>query len=184
VARLKKPATVGDLIRSLAVILIPLVVITVLFTNLPTDHPVKEVDWRPVLATAREEAPYPVLAPANLPEGWRPTRVAWVPEGRPGLNGDPSPRNLWELGFLTPDDTYVGLHQGDQQVQDLVAQESRQGAPDGTSVVGGQQWQRLVSADDRTRSLVLTSPGVTTVVSGDLEYAGLEAYASTLTAGG
>ena len=51
------------MIRSLAVILIPLVIITVLFTDLPNDHPVTEVDWTPVLTTAREQAPVPGAGP-------------------------------------------------------------------------------------------------------------------------
>ena len=46
--------------------------------------------------------------------------------------------------------------------------------------MSGQVWQRMVSSDGRTRSLVLREPEVTTIVSGDLHYAALEAYASTL----
>ena len=106
------------MIRSLAVILIPLVIITVLFTDLPKDAQVSEVDWTPVLTTAREEAPFPVLAPTNLPDGWRATRVSWVNEGEPVLNGDPSVRNQWQLGFLSPDDVYLGLVQGDLRPDD------------------------------------------------------------------
>ena len=106
------------MIRSLAVILIPLVVITIIFTNTPDDHPVKEVDWKPVLATAQAEAPFEVLAPANLPEGWRATRVNWVPQGQPYLNGEASPRNLWQIGFLSPDDVYIDLNQGDARPQE------------------------------------------------------------------
>ena len=68
-ARANRMATPGDMIRSLAVILIPLVIITVLFTDLPDDKPVTEVDWQPVLAVARRDAPFPVLAPTNLPAG-------------------------------------------------------------------------------------------------------------------
>jgi hypothetical protein len=180
VARAARQATVGDMIRSLAVILIPLAVITIIFTNLPKDHPVKEVDWKSVLATARKEAPFEVLAPVNLPAGWRATRVTWVPQGQPYLNGEPSPRNLWQVGFLTPDDVFIDLNQGDVRPQDMVDQQSRDGTPDGSSVVGGRTWQRLISPDGRTRSLVLQAPDVTTIVSADLPYEGLEAYASTL----
>ena len=179
-----RQSTVGDMIRSLALLVIPLAVIAVIFTNLPDDHPVKEVDWKPVLATARKEAPYPVLAPTNLPDGWRATRVAWVPQGKPYLNGEASPRNLWQLGFLTPDDAFIDLNQGDVQPQDMVDQQSRAGTPDGSSVVAGRTWQRLVSPDGRTRSLVLGSPDVTTVVTADLPYEALEAYASTLSNSG
>ena len=168
------------MIRSLAVILIPLVIITVLFTDLPKDAQVAEVDWTPVLATAREEAPFPVLAPTNLPPGWRATRVSWVKEGEPVLNGQASARNQWELGILTSDDLYLALVQGDLRPDDLVEKETRAGRSDGESTVSGQVWERRVSSDDRTYSLVLREAKVTTIVSGDVAYPALEAYASTL----
>ena len=170
------------MVRSLAVILIPLLVITVLFTRNLDDAPVTEVDWRAVLATARKEAPYPVLAPTALPEGWRATRVAWVRTGEPHVGGAPSARNLWQLGFLTPDDVYIALSQGDLQPAQMVDEASRDGTPDGTALVGDQEWERRVSPDERTRSLVSRSAKVTTVVAGDLPYEALEAYASTLSA--
>jgi len=168
------------MIRSLAVILIPLVVITIIFTSTPKDHPVKEVEWQPVLATARKEAPFQVLAPANLPAGWRATRVTWVPQGEPYLNGETSPRNLWQIGFLTPQNVFIDLNQGDMRPQEMVDQQSRAGTADGSSVVAGQTWQRLISPDGRTRSLVLRGPDVTTIVTADLPYEALEAYVSTL----
>jgi len=176
----KKPATAGDMIRSLLLILVPLLIIAAVFTNLPSDHPVKVVDWKPVLATARRDAPFPVLAPTNLPEGWRATQVRFVKQGDADLDGKPSPRNLWELNFLTPDNTFIGLDQGDLQPQDLIDDKTRKAAADGTSTVGDQTWQRMVTADGRTRSLVTQQPKVTTIVSGDLPYEALEAYASTL----
>jgi hypothetical protein len=172
------------MIRSLALILIPLVILTVLFTDLPDDRPVKEVDWRPVLATARRDAPFPVLAPTNLPASWRATQAEWVEVGEPFRNGEPSVRNLWQLGFLNPDDVFIGLDQGDLRADDLVDEQSREGTADGQSTVGGQVWQRLISPDGRTRSLVLRDAKVTTIVSGDLPYAALEAYAATLSTSG
>jgi Protein of unknown function (DUF4245) len=137
-----------------------------------------------VLATARKEAPFEVFAPTNLPDGWRATRVSWVPQGQPYLNDQPSPRNLWQIGFLSPDDAFIDLNQGDVRPQEMVDQQSRSGTPDGSSVVAGQTWQRLVSSDGRTRSLVLRRSDATTVVSADLPYEALEAYVSTLSAGG
>ena len=173
-------ATPGDMIRSLAVILIPLVIITVLFTRLPDDKPVAEVDWTAVLTDAREEAPFPVLAPRNLPEGWRATQAEWFKTGDPYRDGRPSVRNLWSLGFLTPDAVFVGLDQGDLEPEDMVEEQSRDGTADGSSTVAGQAWERLVSPDGRTRSLVRREPAVTTILSGDLAYEALEAYAGTL----
>jgi len=184
VARTARQATAGDMIRSLALIVIPLLVIAIIFTDVPDDHPVKEVDWKPVLATAQKQAPFDVLAPTNLPEGWRATRVNWVPQGRPHLNGEASSRNLWQIGFLSPDDVYIDLNQGDARPQEMVDLQSREGMPDGNSVIAGQTWQRLVSPDGRTRSLVLRGPSATVVVSADLPYEALEAYASTLSSTG
>lgn len=183
-ARPKKPATTGDLIRSLVVIIIPLVLITLFFTRNLGDHPVQVVSWQPVLAQARSEAPYPVLAPVNLPPGWRAVQVSWVKVGEPYLNGDPSARNQWKLGYLTSDDVFVGLTQGDLQPDQLVKDETRAGVPDGQSVVGDQTWERRVSPDGRTRSLVSSAPRVTTVVSGDLSYDSLDTYASILSSSG
>jgi Protein of unknown function (DUF4245) len=185
VARADRVAsTPGDMVRSLAVILIPLVILTVLFTDVPDDRPVAEVDWRPELATARRDAPFPVLAPTNLPAGWRATQADWVEVGEPFLNGEPSVRNLWQLGFLNPDDVFIGLDQGDRRADDLVEEQSRAGTPDGESTVNGQAWQRLISPDGRTRSLVRREAKVTSIVSGDLPYAALEAYTATLSASG
>lgn len=184
VARSNRSAGPADMIRSLAVILIPLVIITALFTDLPDEKPVEEVNWKSVLAVARKQSPYPVLAPTNLPPGWRATRATWVKAGDPHLNGDPSVRNLWQLGFLTPEDTYVSLGQGDDQIEDFIAEQTRQGTIDGESTVGGQTWQRRLSPDGRTRSLVRQDTEATAVVSGDLDYAALEAYAATLSSTG
>ena len=183
-ARPKKPATMGDLFRSLLVIIVPLVLITIFFTRNVGDHPVKVIDWRPVLTVARSEAPYPVLAPVNLPSGWRAVQASWVKVGEPGLNGDPSPRNIWQLGFLTADDVFIGLSQGDLQPVPFINDETREGVADGQSVVGDQTWERRVSPDGRTRSLVETTPKVTTVVSGDLPYEALDTYAGILSSSG
>jgi hypothetical protein len=184
VAQANRLASPGDMVRSLAVILIPLVILIVMFTNLPDDRPVTEVDWRPVLATARRDAPFPVLAPTNLPDGWRATQAGWTKVGEPARNGQPSVRNLWQLGFLNPDNVFIGLDQGDMAADDLVDEQTRAGTADGESLVNGQVWQRLRSPDGRTRSLVRRDPKVTSIIAGDLPYAALEAYGATLSTSG
>jgi hypothetical protein len=183
VARDKKPATTGDLIRTMLVILVPVVLITVFFSRNLGDYPVQEVDWKPVLAQARKEAPYPVLAPEGLPPSWRPTQVSWVETGEPYLNDQASVRNQWRLGFLDPNDIFISVNQGDAKPEDFVAEATRAGMVDGESLVADQSWTRYVSPDERTRALVRTSPAVTTVVVGDTTYQALEAFTSTLTSG-
>jgi hypothetical protein len=171
------------MVRSLAVILVPVLLITFVATRNLRDHPVTVVDWQPVLAQARQQAPYPVLAPTDLPKEWRPTRVAWVKLGDPVLNGEPAVRNTWLLGFLDPDDIYIALNQGDRKPAEFIADETRQGLPDGQSVLTSGTWERRISPDQRTRSLVMSTPKVTTIVVGDTSYASLESYVGTLKAG-
>lgn len=178
-----KLATPGDMVRSLVVILIPVIAITYFFTRTPDEPAIRALDWRPVLAQAREQAPYPVLAPRAVPADWRATRVNWVPQGQPYLNGEPSPRNLWQLGFLDSTNTYIELDQGDRAVADLVEDKTRDGFVDGSSVVEGETWERRLSGDERTRSLVRTTDEATTVVAGDVSYDRLESFAATLAAG-
>lgn len=179
-ARAKKRQTAGDMIRSLVVILLPVLLLTMLFTRNLDDAPVTVVDWQPVLAQAREQSPYPVLAPVSLPPEWRATQVRWVKRGEPYLDGAAAVRNTWQLGFLAPDDSYIALNQGDTRPDEFVADQSRDGLPDGESSIGGQRWQRLWTEDERTRSLVLKTPQVTTVVVGDTSYEALESYVATL----
>jgi hypothetical protein len=169
------------MVRSLVVILVPILLITALFTRNLDDHPVDVVDYRAVLAQARREAPFPVLAPANLPETWRATRAEWIRQGEPYLE-QPSVRNRWQLGFLSPESVFVSVEQGDVAAGEFVDDVSREGVPDGRSEIDGQRWERRISPDGRTRSLVRITPEVTTVVVGDTTYAGLEAFASTLRA--
>lgn len=178
-----RTASTGDMVRSLAVILLPVIAITYFFTRTPEGPTIRPVDWTPVLVQARAQAPFPVLAPRAVPEAWRATRVTWVPEGRPHLNGEPSPRNLWELGFLDAGNTYVELAQGDLEARELVEDKTREGLPDGTSDVAGTAWERRISSDERTRSLVRGGEDVTAVVVGDLPYAELETFAATLSPG-
>ena len=62
-------------------ILVPILVITIFFSRYLDDYQIQLVDWQPVLAQAREQAPYPVLAPEGLPRTWRATQVTWVQTG-------------------------------------------------------------------------------------------------------
>jgi hypothetical protein len=179
-AQAKRPTTGRDMLLSLLVILVPLAIIVAIFSQGPRDAAVETVDWEPVAATASRQAPYRVLAPAELPAGWRATRVSWTRIGEPDPTGNDSVRNRWQLGVLTDSDLYIELDQGDKQAKEMVDDLSRRGEPDGTSTVDGQAWKRLVTDDDRTRSMVLATPRVTTIVTGDVSYSMLETYLGLL----
>lgn len=171
------------MVISLAVLLIPIVAITLFFTQRVPGPPVQVVDWKPVLAQAREQANFPIWAPTELPNGWRPTQVSWVQRGNPDLTGNPVPADRWQFGTLNAQDVYLGIDEQAGGGADFVATASRNGVADGQSVIGANTWQRLVTNDrQQTRSLVLTTKQATTVVSGDVPYDQLEAFVRTLTA--
>ena len=167
------------LLVAMVVLLVPMLLIMAWFTRIP-EPAVNLVDYRPVVAAARQADPYPVAAPASLPDGWLAIRARWTARGKLGVDREPVPGNTVELGFLSPDKRYFAVDQRDEQPELFVADVSRDGRPDGQSTVKGVAWTRYVSADRRTHSLARTGPGYVTLVSGDVPYQDLEAFAATL----
>lgn len=178
-ARSPRNSSAVHMLVAMLVLLVPVVGLTWMFTRDPQPQ-VAAIEYRPVAEQAAAEASYPVLVPANLPDGWVATRARWTPTGRPGVGGDPVPGDTWQLGFLSPQETYLALDQRDAAVEPFVADVTRSGRADGESAVAGRAWQRYTSSDGRTRSLVLREDEDVAIVSGDVPYEALEAFASTL----
>ena len=175
----KRNESVIHMLVAMVVLFIPVILITQLFTKDP-EPPINPIDWEPVAAQAAAEASYEVLAPTNLPDGWVATRARFIGVGKPQLGGDPAPGDTFQLGFLSPEQRYFALDQRDVAPEAFVVAVTRQGRPDGESSVGGEAWVRYVSEDDRTRSLVNQDADAVAIVSGDLPYEALEAFAATL----
>lgn len=174
------------MIRSLAVILIPILLLTWLLTNNLNDHPVEKVDWRPVLETAQATVDWPVQAPVGLPEGehgWVPNRVSFLKVGDRTIDGGVSPRNHWRLGYLSPDQIYYEINQGDGELEGFIWDVTRQGRRVGDEPIEGRTWERWQSSDGRTRSLVLREGPTATLVTADAEFIDLQQFARTLRAG-
>lgn len=167
------------MVVAVAALLVPVVLIYLWFSRIPEPE-VRAVDWQPVVAQARAEAPFPVAVPRNLPGDWVVVRARWTPLGEPGLNREPAIGNTFQLGFLTNQQIYLGLDQRDADRRGLIREVTRDGIADGESMLAGVGWQRFVSKDDRTRALVRVSTGDTLVISGDVPYEALEAFAATI----
>ncbi len=167
--------TVGDLTRSLILLLIPVFLVAAFWASRRDEpNPVRVVDYAPTLAAAREAASFPVLAPEGLPEGWRATNVSFEQ-----VDDDES---RWHLGFVTPDDEYVSIDQSNGDADDLLEEVLTATAEDGSSTAAAASWQRLVEVDvrDPDRAIVRTVDGVTTVVLGTGPYEQLEEFAERL----
>ncbi len=131
--------------------------------------PAPTVDYTSVLAQARSQAPFPVLAPTSLPAGWRATSVEWSGSG---------PEKAWHLGLLTSQDAYVGLEQGNAITQTFVTEHTRANEPGAPVQIAGQTWQTLTSGNET--ALVLAGDGVTTMVTGTASESQLVAFAASL----
>lgn len=168
------------MVISMAVIMVPLLFITWVFTNDPAPE-AEPTDVAPVLALAEAESPYPILRADNLPDEWVPTRVAWAEDGSQWITNDPAVGNSWQLGYIAPNGIYVAVQQRDREVEaflDDVTQEARMA--DDVTELPGRTWEHWVSRDEQTRSLVWRDGDMVAVVSGDTDFDQLAAFAGSL----
>lgn len=165
---------------SLAVLLIPILILVWIYSS-PGDETVEQVDVPPVLKVARAEAPYPVLAPVGLPEGWVPNRVRWAAEGEPWLNGEPSPANAWQVGYINPAGIYVALQQRDGSGVSFIVEVTQEGTAGDAEVIGDYVWTRYTAKEGATKSLVAEVGESTAIVAGDTSFEELAEFAATLT---
>ncbi|MEV7865711.1 DUF4245 domain-containing protein [Streptomyces sp. NPDC088124] len=164
--------TVRDMFLSMAVIGIVVAVIYVFIPHDDTPAPVKAVDYRVELVTARRAAPYPVLAPAGLAQTWKATSVSYQRQND----------NAWHLGYLDPDGQYVAVEQSTAAAKKFVAEVSHEAEDTGeTQRVAGEAWQRWKGP--KYDALVRTEGDATTVVTGTASYERLAEMAEALEAG-
>ncbi|WSB00560.1 DUF4245 domain-containing protein [Streptomyces sp. NBC_01794] len=147
--------TVRDMVLSMAVIG---AVVAVIYMFIPHDDkadPVKAVDYRVELLTARRAAPYPVAAPEGLAKEWKPTSVSYERAGA----------DAWHLGFLDPDGEYIAVEQSTAPAGKYIAKVSQQARETGkTQQVGGVAWR--LWEGPKYDALVREDKGSTTVITG------------------
>jgi hypothetical protein len=162
--------TVRGMILSLLVIGAAVAVIYTLF--IPHDDkadPVKRVDYRVELITARRAAPYPVAAPVGLPAAWKATSVTY----------DQADGHSWHIGFLDPAGQYVAVEQSTSPTKGYVTDVSQNAKNTGrTQQIAGARWQRWTGG--RYDALVRTGDGATTVVTGTASSGDLAKMAAAL----
>lgn len=167
-------ASASELLRTAAV-LVGVLALMVLAINtfMRPEAPEREtIDYSGVLEQVRAEYPYPVVAPATLPDGWRATSVNHQVDAA---------GHRWRLGFLIGDRGFVGLEQSDGEIASYLADRLRDFVAEGVSTVDGEQWERrLQTRQPEDRALVRVEDGVVTIVRGTESYDALEQFVSTL----
>lgn len=166
--------TVGDMVRSLALVLVLVGVAVVFYLAGRPDPVVREVQYTDALALARQSASYDVLAPQPLPDGWRATSA------RARTEGDAT---TWHLGLVTAAGSYAAVEQSDGERRDFVDRFAAEARPGGTSTVDGTTWRRLADGSPEERALVRTVDGVTSLVVGSAGWDELEELAASLRGG-
>ncbi|MFF8615190.1 DUF4245 domain-containing protein [Streptomyces sp. NPDC015350] len=161
--------TVRDMFLSMAVIS---AVAGSAYIFIPHDenaNPVKAIDYRVELLTARRAAPYPVAAPDGLVGDWKPTSVSY----------SRAQGNSWHLGFLDPDGKYVAVEQSTSPAKKYVTEVSQDARDTGrTRQVAGEDWQHWKG--DKYDALVRLDKGSTTVVTGSASTERLAEMAAAL----
>jgi Protein of unknown function (DUF4245) len=163
--------TVGDMVRSMALVLVVVAVVVLLTLRHEPGEKVTRVDFSEMLAQARSAASYDVLAPVGLDKAWIATSARADSEGN---------AVTWHLGFVTPDGHYAAVEQSDGSAAGLLAEHVQGASRSGTRTVLGVPWQQLVGGQPEPRALETRGTGVTTLVTGNASFAELAQLAGAL----
>ncbi len=152
-------------------------------TRVDPPDPVRPVDYVQPARFAQEEAPYEVLTPRALPEGWTATSVRFQPAAED---------RSWHVGVLTEDQRYIGIEQAERTPEAMVADFVDEEAQEGGEVdIDGRTWRvwtdpgRDPGADPGTApagdlALVREDDDATTLVVGTVSQDELGEFVATL----
>lgn len=131
----------------------------VVFRDLVRDEPatpVRAIDYERPAEYAKGEASFDLVAPRELPDGWKATSVRYTP-GRD---------EAWHIGFLTGEGRYVGLEQSLALPSTMVRDHVDENAAQGDDVdIDGATWQTWADEDGDTALLREERDLVTLVVT-------------------
>jgi hypothetical protein len=165
----------ANMIRSLAlVVLICLALVGWMAFKQSGVDTVREVDPTSTVQLAAARAGYPVVAPAGLPDAYRPTSA----RTDAGSTEDGGPVTL-EIGYLTPSDEFAGFVVSDDARAAAVAGVLDGAQQQGTVDLGGQTWTRSTTERGET-ALSRETDGVTVLVTGSAPDQQLETVATAV----
>jgi hypothetical protein len=174
-ARRRGTETVGDMIRSISLVLVPVALVAaVAILSSPRTPAVRDVDAAPAIEAARQAAPFTVVTPEPVPSSWSTTNAS--------LDGGGDVATL-RLDYVAADGGYVGFVQtNDGEAADVVLALLPDAAPDGSSDVDGQAWERWRENGVQDPDVALVRQGDDSVVLlvGSGDYSALEDVASRL----
>jgi hypothetical protein len=139
----------------------------------------RNVDYRQVAAQA--DVPGVTLAAPALPKGFSSNRADYTDKTADGVD-------VWTVGFLTPDEQYIGLQQGIRANPTWVANQLDQHRATGTRSIGGTRWTVYDRRDEgqdagnKVYALVGAFGADTIVLTGTADDASFRTVASAVAA--
>lgn len=129
------------------------------------------VDVPAIANQAAGDAGYAPLAP-ELPEGWSSNYARWEASNSSGVP-------VWEVGYLTPETTFIRLSETNAGNPTWIAQVSGDGSVAGERTAGGQTWE-LRDSPEGEASMVLEKDGLTVVLTGKADLAEFDVLAEAV----
>jgi hypothetical protein len=155
----------------------------VLVVAIPAPHAAQPVtiSYRGDQAALARLAPYPAVAPVNLPAAWTPVGSNLTAGGAAGAGSV-----TWALDFTTPGGALASLEETNASAAPFVRRMTNGGtvllpAQPPPSGLGGKAWTFSATPARGQRSLFATSAaGFTVVVTGNASWADLRLLAASL----
>ncbi|MGY1703701.1 DUF4245 domain-containing protein [Geodermatophilus sp. SYSU D00697] len=165
----------ANMVRSLApLVLICLLIVGWVAFRQSGEERVLQVDPSTTVQLAAERAAYPLVAPTDLPDGYRPTSART--DAGQADEGDPV---TVEIGYLTPAEEYAGFVVSDDARAEPVTRVLDGAEEQGTVDVAGRSWTRSTTERGET-ALWREDAGVTVLVTGSADDAELEEVAAAV----
>ncbi|HEY2673533.1 MAG TPA: DUF4245 domain-containing protein [Rugosimonospora sp.] len=161
-----------DMALSIAVLVIPIFLLLGVYrVFFAGDAPIA-VDASQTYATAKHDAPFPVLEPSGQPGGW--TAIS-------ATVGKVSDGWVLRVSYVPPAKTGLQLVESNRPVNSLLADELGGSAqPGNLERIGGRAWREYPSVHTGARALVVVDDGRTTIVTGTASDTDLRAFAASL----
>lgn len=165
--------SLGDILRTVfvlgAMILAVWFVANLVYSKTPEDV-VPKVDHVAAIAEARAVASYPIVAPRDLPSGWRANGARFEPA---------ETQQPWHLGVITEDGEYIGLDQAKRSVDAMVRSYARGSKAAGEAEFGGIEWSVRRGPGSSVAYVRTVGDSVVIVVS-DADRDDVERYVASL----
>lgn len=116
-----------------------------------------DIDVPAVARNAADVAGFTPAAP-DTAQAFRPNYARWE-------SGSGSGVPTWEVGYITPKDSFIGLVQTRQSNPTWLLQQTKSAPVTGTREAGGQAWE-LRDAGKGEKSMILDYRGTTVVLTG------------------